>query len=225
MTDNDNNAVSDYPFRLSAIVRTNSGGHDHNTDRPTGKFITSAKDTVATFQDTTNSEGKATYTYICSGFGGVDSIFVRGRTDRDTSTATILLQISGLQELTSGDHYALVGAHSQGTNSLHEKNHYGTASAVSKLQALADSAYADSSWTVQYNDMSLINGGPFDFTQNWDTPHQLHREGVSVDVSDPGLSGRGVGVDYFRNRVIHQPFNGVLSYERRLRHFHLSFRR
>ena len=109
VTDNSGNPVSNYPFTLSAFVRPNSGGHDHSGNRPTGKFITPTKDTVATFQGTTNSDGKATYDYICSGFGGVDSIFVKGRTDNDTSSTTILLQFPGLTELTSGDHYVLTG--------------------------------------------------------------------------------------------------------------------
>ncbi len=144
LTGNGSEPVSHYPFTLSAFVRPNSGGHDHNANRPTGKFITPAKDTVASFQGTTNGEGKATYTYICSGFGGVDSILVKGRTDRDTASTTMVLQFSGLQELTAGDHYALYG-----DRPIHPKNHYGTATLVLKLKALADSVYADSSFMLR----------------------------------------------------------------------------
>ena len=142
MTHDDNNLVPNYPFTSSAFVRPYSGGHDHDEDRPTGKFITSAKDTVATFQDTTNSEGKATYTYICSGFGGVDSIFVRGKSERDTSSTTILLWFGGLRELTAGDRYVLIGAHSQGARSQHEKNHFGTNTLVEKMERLADTVWS-----------------------------------------------------------------------------------
>jgi len=191
VTDNTNNPVPDYPFTLGEFVRPNSGGHDHGDNRPTGKFITPAHDTVASFQGTTNSDGKATCTYICSGFGGVDSIFVRGKTDRDTSSTTILLQFPGLQELTEGDHYELIGAHSQGATSEHEKNHYGTSKLVSVLKELADTVYSEDEYELRFNDMSLVNGGPFDIWNNWDTPHQDHREGVSADVGNQILHSNG----------------------------------
>jgi len=32
------------------------------------------------------------------------------------------------------------------------------------------------------NDMSLVNGGLFDIDADWDTPHNLHRSGTSVDI-------------------------------------------
>jgi hypothetical protein len=216
--DANNNPVPDYPFTLSAFVRPNSGGHDHNTNRPTGKFIHNT-DTVATFQDKTNSEGKAVYTYICSGFGGVDSIYVKGKADRDTSSTTILLQFSGLEELTEGDHYELYG-----TKPIHPRNHYGTATLVTKLKALADSVYADSSWVLRYNDMSLVNGGPFDFTESWNTPHQLHRQGVSVDVSDTDAGGHRINAHRLMDIVTKPPFSGGFSYEKALRHFHITLR-
>lgn len=188
VTDINNNPVPNYPFTLSAFVRPNSGGHDHNTNRPTGKFIHKA-DTVATFQDKTNSDGKAIYTYICSGFGGVDSIFVKGKTDRDTSSTTILLQFPGLEELTSGDHYGLIGAHSQGATSEHEKNHYGMEDLVSELKTLADTIYVQKGYELQINDMSLVNGGPFDITNNWNCPHQTHRNGISADIRNSLTNG------------------------------------
>ena len=188
VTDNNDKPVPRYPFTLSVFVRPNSGGHDHNTNRPTGKFITSANDTVATFRDSTNNDGKATYTYICSGFGVVDSMFVKGKTDRDTSSATILLQFPGLQELTDGDHYVLTGAYGDaGVTSQHYKNRYGTSNLIEKPKQLADTVYSLKKYELRINDMSLINGGPFDINNNWDTPHQTHRQGVSADVSNQVL--------------------------------------
>jgi len=197
VTDGANSPLPKYPFTLHAFVRPNSGGHDHNNGRPRGKFVTPNKDTVETFQGTTNADGKAMYTYISSGIGGVDSIFVKGKTDRDTSTATILLRFSGLIELTSGDHCVLIGAHSQGANSQHEKNHFGTATSVKTLKSLADTVFRRTKSRLRYNDMSLIYGGPFDIDNDWDTPHQDHRNGVSADVSDQVLNGHNdlVGID------------------------------
>ncbi|HUI30328.1 MAG TPA: hypothetical protein VLX91_08925, partial [Candidatus Acidoferrales bacterium] len=220
VTDIENNPVPDYPFTLSAFVRPNSGGHDHNTNRPTGKFVTPNNDTLATFQGSTNGDGKATYAYICSGFGGVDSIFVKGKTARDISTATILLQFPGLQELTEGDHYVLVGR-----TSTHEINHYGTSTTISRLKELADSAYADSSWVLQYNDMSLINGGPFDYKANWNTPHQFHREGKNTDMRITSTDGDLISSQWLRDFFKINKYGTVVDEDKTTsnHHFHLTF--
>jgi hypothetical protein len=172
------NPVSDYPFTLSAYVRPNSGGHDHTDNRPTGRFIVKT-DTVATFSDKTGSDGTAKYPYLCSGFGGVDSLRVKGKTDKDTSTAIILLKMGNFVELTAGEHYSLVGSIDP-----HVKNHFGRNETITTLKEIADSVYAKFVINIQYNDMSLIYGGPFDCRSNsrWNTPHQTHREGTNVDV-------------------------------------------
>ncbi|MBM4161404.1 MAG: hypothetical protein FJ217_09930 [Ignavibacteria bacterium] len=78
---------------MRALVREGSGGHDHSAQRPTGGFVTENKDTLTEVQGKTDADGKPKYTYLCSGIGGVDSIFVQGRTPYDTATATILLKI------------------------------------------------------------------------------------------------------------------------------------
>ncbi|MGA3287589.1 MAG: hypothetical protein ABSD46_09195 [Bacteroidota bacterium] len=180
--------VPDYPFTLSAYVRPNSGGHDHTDNRPTGKFIHKT-DTVNTFSDKTGSDGTAKYKYLCSGFGGVDSLYVKGKTDEDTSTAIILLKMDDFVELTEGDHYVLIGANAGG--SLHSKNHYGKTTLINVLNELADTTYSEKSYKLRFNDMSLITGGPFDFHNDWNCPHQNHREGVSVDVSSTAITDDG----------------------------------
>jgi hypothetical protein len=180
--------VPDYPFTLSAYVRPNSGGHDHNDNRPTGKFRHST-DKVKTFSDKTGSDGTAKYTYLCSGIGGVDSLYVKGKTDKDTSTAIILLKMRNFVELTEGDHYVLIGANAGG--SLHSMNHFGETTLINVLKELADTAYSEQSYKLRFNDMSLIYGGPFDITNNWNTPHQNHREGVSIDVSSTAVTDDG----------------------------------
>jgi hypothetical protein len=37
--------------------------------------------------------------------------------------------------------------------------------------------------TVSFNDLSLPYGGLYDVDQDWDCPHELHREGISADVN------------------------------------------
>jgi hypothetical protein len=187
----DGQPVPDYPFTLSAYVRDNSGGHDHSANRPTGRFIKS-KDTVTTFSDKTGSDGTVAYRYLCSGFGGVDSLRVKGITEEDTASAIVLLKVNGLEELGAGDHYKLIGAYgTAGVKSEHRINHCGTTTLVSKLKALADSVYNDKKCFIRINDMSLPSGGPFDIANNWDTPHQTHREGVSADIDNEVETAEG----------------------------------
>ena len=85
---------------MRALVRQGSGGHDHSAQRPTGRFVTADKDTLAEVEGKTDADGKAKYTYLCSGIGGVDSIYVQGRTPDDTATATILLKVGEFELMT-----------------------------------------------------------------------------------------------------------------------------
>ena len=131
----DGQPVPDYPFTLSAYVRDNSGGHDHSANRPTGRFI-KLKDTVITFSDKTGSDGTVAYRYLCSGFGGVDSLRVKGITEEDTASAIVLLKVNGLEELGASARYVLIG-----DKPPHPRNHFGTKKTVDNLKMLADSAY------------------------------------------------------------------------------------
>ena len=81
--------------------------------------------------------------------------------------------------LKDGEHYNLVGK-----TTTHPVNHYSTKGTIEKLKKLADLANADSSYILQYNDISLKYGGPFDISKTylWNTPHNTHREGTNVDM-------------------------------------------
>ncbi len=169
-------------------------------------------------------DGRKTYTYLSSGIGGVDILFVRGTTDKDTASATIDLKITGLQELTDGEHYDLVGAFGEpGVTSRHRRNHYGTSRLNSKLISLADSVFADSSLILRINDISLQFGGPFDIDNNWNTPHEKHRAGVSVDIDNVDHNRRNINLKYLEERVKNDPFKGTLTNHRN--HFHVTFTR
>ncbi|GJQ22126.1 MAG: hypothetical protein HBSIN02_24810 [Bacteroidia bacterium] len=198
VTDEAENALSNYPFTVTAFVRPNSGGHDHTDQRPTGSFEVAGFDfPVVTFQGHSDPNGLATYRYFSSGFGGVDSIFVRGMTDRDTGSATILLKMGEFVELIEGAYYDLIGAFGEpGVTSEHRRNHFGTTKLRSTLTALADSIYADSSFVLRFNDMSLERGGPFDINNNWNTPHVTHRDGATVDIDDEESTGKLIARDY-----------------------------
>jgi hypothetical protein len=223
VTDKQNNPIPNYSFTIQAVVRSESGGHDHTSNRPTGKFISSTGDVLASLQGTTDEYGNVSYTYLSSGIGGIDSIFVRGKTDRDTANARIVLKTGDFQALAEGDHYDLVGAYGDsGVNSRHKVNHYGTANLIGKLQALADSVHIDSGIVLRINDMSLINGGPFDISNNWDSPHQTHREGISADIDDVDANGKTVTNKYLERWVNKPSLSGRLADEGN--HFHVTFR-
>ena len=188
VTDGSNTPMADYPVTITAFVRRNSGGHDHNVTRPVGRFILN-NDTASVMKCTTDVKGEIKLDYLCSGFGGIDSIYVKGATRKDTATVTIALNVPDFVELTSSDHFVLIGANAGG--SQHSKNHYGKANLINTLKNIADIAYSEKSYKLRFNDMSLINGGPFDISNNWNTPHQNHREGVSVDISSTAVAGNG----------------------------------
>jgi hypothetical protein len=222
VTDPQGTPIPNYPFTLRALVRTNSGGHDHDVGRPTGRFVTGA-DTTVTVQDRTDAAGERQYRYLSSGFGGVDSLFVQGETERDTASATIVLKIADFEELTEGTHYRLIGSFGEpGVNSQHRKNHFGTTNLVSRLKALADSVHADSSYVLRFNDMSLQFGGPFDIRNNWNAPHQTHREGVSVDIDDVDANGKKVEGNYLKKWIQTVAPNATLRDEGN--HFHAIIR-
>jgi len=216
ITDVNNNPIENYSFTIKALVRPKSGGHNHNNNRPIGKFITPEKDTISVYNGKTDTSGQAQYIYLCSGFGGVDSIFVQGKTEKDTSSAILTIKIKELQLLADGDHYNLVGE-----TTTHPINHYGTSNLNSILITLADTAYADSTYILQYNDMNLINGGPFDINSNWDTPHQTHREGSNVDMRTWSADQEGRVLDKRYIKKLVRKFHGKLLDEGN--HFHLTF--
>ena len=222
VADSEEKPVSDYDFTMRALVRGASGGHDHSEGRPTGRFVTEDNDTLAELEGKTGADGEAKYKYLCSGIGGVDSICVRGRTPYDTATSLIVIKMGDSEELSDGDHYDLVGQ-----TTIHKKNHFGTKNTLDKLKMLADSAYADSTWVLQYNDIGLVNGGPFDVSSKypWNSPHQTHREGRNVDMRPKSTDGRPLDVEWVR-RVVTKLLAGRFLEESRgqsSHHFHLTF--
>ncbi len=221
--DANNKPVKDYSFTISALVVPYSGGHDHDNNRPVGRFVKSNNDTLSSFSDKTDENGMRTYTYLSSGFGGIDSIFVKGQTDKDTASVKILLKRDDFQLMQDGERYDLIGAYGEpGVISQHRVNHYGKQALINKLIQLADSAYADSSYILQYNDMSLVNGGPFDIKNNWSTPHNTHREGTNVDIRtwSADENNRALDKKYIK-RLVTKKFDGKFLDEGN--HFHLTF--
>ena len=115
---------------------------------------------------------------------------MEGSTPEDTASTTITLQVLNLSELSAGDHYELTGAFGAPlVTSMHTRNHYGTSSLLNTLKSVADTIFANKGYKLRINDMSLPYGGPFDISNDWDVPHQTHRNGKSADISNIFVNG------------------------------------
>jgi len=222
LTDGQNRSVSSYRFRARALVVDSTGGHDHIPGRTKGNFITPTGDTLNNANVVTGSDGQVRFTYLSSGFGGMDSLVVDGHSPSDTGTVKVELSFGDFTLLQAGTHYTLTGAYGDpNVHSVHKVNHYGTQNLVTQLGVLADSVFRKSGLILKYNDMSLKGGGPFDITNNWNTPHQNHRQGVNVDIATTDANGRAVSETYLRN-LVDKVCGGTLVREARPAHYHVT---
>lgn len=76
---------------------------------------------------------------------------------------------------------------------------------------------------LSYNDMSLPWGGIFDFQDNWDCPHELHRVGTSADVNHYcPVDGGGASVRVQENKLnTLARALGLIRYEKQEIHYEL----
>lgn len=102
------------------------------------------------------------------------------------TTITLPYHILGLQELPDGTDYLK----SSGLSNHVAHQFYATPGMIEKLQKLATevrTTYQQEGGgylvKISFNDLSLEYGGIFDYHSTWDPPHQLHREGKSVDLN------------------------------------------
>lgn len=186
---------------MTARAVDGSGGHVHDYgDRPSGQFFQigsnvglgqGTADSVSIAVDTT---GRAQLIYRSSGVSGTEVILARFGSGSGASTDSVALNIAipGL---------VLLGAtpnlHPFGETDTHPSNHWGTSDMNSELVELADElrSVADSLAALPpserpgsfptrlgVNDMSLSQGGLFDFVDAWTNPHLTHRAGTDADV-------------------------------------------
>ncbi|MPY88048.1 MAG: hypothetical protein GEU99_09010 [Luteitalea sp.] len=75
-----------------------------------------------------------------------------------------------------------------GSTTTHPNNHYCRSAFCEDLTQLASEYNARWSRRLAYNDSSLIKGGLFDISANWQPPHNLHRTGRDQDVRANGAA-------------------------------------
>jgi len=115
------------------------------------------------------------------------------------TTIALPYQVSGLVELQNGEKYL---KSSNPGNHVSDHQFYSLPKMITNLQKLATQTRAQyeegTTYKVKisFNDLSLEYGGIFDYGNDWDCNHRLHREGKSADLNttqcltcDTGQSG------------------------------------
>ena len=105
-------------------------------------------------------------------------------TQEVTASAEALAEVAGLIELGTGNEYRLTGVNN---TTPHKRNHFATKTTIDNIVGAAQDYHENppeglARATLGINDMSLEDGGLFDISGAWETPHNLHRTGHSVDI-------------------------------------------
>ncbi len=240
---NDTKAPPDTLLGIVYLSDTDSGSSD-----PEVRF---------TLQSETSVGFKAPF------FGGklvLHGEFTIGGDTLRVSSDTLSISVPGLVLLPNSEHYDQIGgtlSHPGPPGSTSNTNHYVNPAVAVLLDSLAarwsrlaaDSTYGidESEYPLEYNDISLPNGGRFDISGNWTnrqpsyTQHQYHRVGRDLDLrtnSEASQRASGVGLDvqvceanicWYKNRLFEklvEDLNGTADvHERntRIEHYHLQF--
>lgn len=161
---------------LSARGVDNTGGHQHAHlagGTPHGAF----EDDFPCFTTSGCLSGLAWTNYTAGAFSQ-EEIITASICGLDME-CSLTVQVPGLVELGAGEHHTLVGQ-----TAIHPRNHYITASGLTKLQALAAEWHSSAGQPLGINDCSLRWGGKFELTPwNAALPHSTHRDGTNADIA------------------------------------------
>ena len=180
-----------FPIDMSVNYIPRSGGHEHDGPRPVGQLLVeSSAQPLSYVHAMTNANGQLFATYLSTIVGGQETVEAAISASPATSTsAVITVAIPWLVELQSSiapKLYNLTGSFGQpGVTSMHSGNHYSTLTTQNEIVTVAAEYLDITGYYLGINDMSLVYGGVFDITNNWNTPHLSHRIGHSTDISIP----------------------------------------
>lgn len=160
---------------FSVEVTSNSGGHDHDANRPKG--------TLSAIQGTTDANGEVKLSFQAPEASGTHTIKAKCVScSPSEASKDIQVKVPNLVEMLPDTAkpatYALVGA-----TGNHKSNHWFTTSAGGVLQKVVDAMFKTGWGAVGVNDGSLIWGGLFDIKGGWTPSHSEHRMGTEVDLS------------------------------------------
>jgi hypothetical protein len=186
-----------YRVEIASFAVQGSGGHSHQGDRPTGRFIDGTDAIPVLYTQTTGDTIRAVYR--ASLFGGKEKIFARltDLTPANADTDSVVVRVPDLRLLPAGINYRKVGGlcthHGPSDNDTvpdicrtPDDNHWGTSRLIQIVQAVADSLAAKyPSYELRVNDMSLPFGGKYEINGSWNAnaDHQEHRMGTNADVN------------------------------------------
>jgi len=176
--------VANTAVQLALTAVDESGGHvAHTGTRPLGSFTTGANANTTELTVTTDAQGRAQFPYEAPEYSGqyVITATVAGTPPK---ADTVTVSVNGLADLGTGTSWNLIGA-----TAVHPDAHYGTATMRSALVELADSFHTRFTRRLEYNDVSLVQGGRFDIDGDWvDASHCDHRWGQGADLRTNDLT-------------------------------------
>ncbi|MFZ5502335.1 MAG: hypothetical protein ACOY3V_02205 [Pseudomonadota bacterium] len=182
---------------LDAVAST--GGHAHHDDRrPKGSLsgCAAVSGLPGNYSCTTDPDGYANFTFNATPVSGTHTIAATCTSltcinDTAPNPAAQDVKVPGLSPILASPFYAFVGA----TDS-HPDNHYLTPQAEAVLKRIAVSYRFERRFglggiplPLTLNDASLVWGGVFDYTGNWNQPHVEHRRGTAIDVRANNAAG------------------------------------
>lgn len=187
-----------YGISISSKAIENSGGHSHNINRPTGRFIEGNQELLVEQKQTTGDTIRVMYQ--SSLFGGKEKITVKLNdiTPTISDSDSVVVRVQNLVNLPEGDNYELIGERPE-----HNENHWVDPIVRDYLIQLAQDYVEEfePEHVIKYNDISLEFGGGFDVGHRWEndlapraTGHQLHRIGKSVDIRANPHNNDGVSI-------------------------------
>lgn len=176
--------VANATVRLALTAVPGSGGHaGHTGTRPLGSFTTGEDQNTTELTVTTDAQGRARFPYEAPEFAGKYIIAARASGAPDKAD-TVTVEVGGLAGLGTDTTWNLIGA-----TAAHPDAHFGTATMRNALVELADSFHTRFRQRLEYNDISLVQGGRFDIAGNWvDTHHCDHRWGQGADLRTNNLT-------------------------------------
>jgi hypothetical protein len=207
------------PYGLEILSRAieGSGGHSHNGNRPTGRFIENSTEQLTLQKETTGDTIRVTYQ--ASLFGGEERIVAKLNLPAVADSDVVVVRVPNLVSLPSGANN-LITYTSIERERYHSRanSNYGRPDVVEAIsQAVRDYAGElglENDIFLAAIDMSLRLGGKFEINGDWESgngPHQHHRVGKSVDFSHTyrDNTGRAIDVDFFRDNKLVQTTNQI----------------